>query len=600
MPGIVKIPNNGAMDSTKKKRKRNRDKKKQKKSTPENSEREEENKEYLKKGGSDEGEEIGEQKEEEEEEGFGEKKKKSKKILKTEHKEEKEEEESGKEEKVKREKMIRSNSGIMSTETFASLGLSEPTMNAIKDMGFQYMTEIQARAIPPLIGFEDVLGAARTGSGKTLAFLVPAVELLYRGNFKPRNGTGILVICPTRELAIQTHAVAENLLKYHSQTVGLVMGSGPRRKEVERIIKGANLLVATPGRLLDHLQNTKGFIYKSLQCLMIDEADRILEENFEEEMKQIIKILPKKRQTALFSATQTKKVEDLARVSFQKTPVYIDVDDGRKRVINEGLQQGFCIVSSAKRFVLLYSFLKRNLSKKVMVFFSSRDSVKFHSELLRYIQIDCFDLHGKQKQPKRTSSFFNFCEAEKGILLCTNIAARGLDIPGVDWIVQYDPPDDPKEYIHRVGRTARGEGAEGKALLFLIPEELQFLQYLKDEKVHVKEYEFDDKKIANVQSHLEKLVSNNYYLNKSAKDGYKSYIQAYNSHSRKEIFNVHRLDLQAVAASFCLSSPPKVNLNIDSSASKFRKVKRVEGRRNGFSEKNPYGRKGDTRQSIRY
>ncbi|CAA3018938.1 DEAD-box ATP-dependent RNA helicase 51-like, partial [Olea europaea subsp. europaea] len=204
MPSIVKIPNNGAMDSTKKKRKRNRDKKKQKKSTSENSEREEENKEYLKKGGSDEGEEIGEQKEEEEEEeGFGEKKKKSKKILKTEHKEEKEEEESGKEEKVKREKMIRSNSGIMSTETFASLGLSEPTMNAIKDMGFQYMTEIQARAIPPLIGFEDVLGAARTGSGKTLAFLVPAVELLYQGNFKPRNGTGILVICPTRELAIQ-------------------------------------------------------------------------------------------------------------------------------------------------------------------------------------------------------------------------------------------------------------------------------------------------------------------------------------------------------------------------------------------------------------
>ncbi|CAA2985305.1 DEAD-box ATP-dependent RNA helicase 51 [Olea europaea subsp. europaea] len=601
MAGIEKILINEVTDSIKKKRKRIRDKKNKKNSQPENSEREEEKKDYLTQGGNDEGEEIGEQKAEEEEIEEEEKKKKSKKKLKTEQKE-KEEEES-EEVEVKRKMTLRSGSGIMSTDTFASLSLSEPTMNAIKDIGFQYMTEIQARAIPPLLAQEDVLGAARTGSGKTLAFLIPAVELLYQGSFKPRNGTGVVVICPTRELAMQTHDVAKELLKYHSQTVGLVIGGNTRRAEAEKLVKGLNLLVATPGRLLDHLQNTKGFIYKSLRCLVIDEADRILEANFEEEMKQIIKILPKKRQTALFSATQTKKVEDLARLSFQKAPVYIDVDAGRKRVTNEGLQQGYCVVSSAKRFILLYSFLKRNLSKKVMVFFSSCSSVKFHSELFRYIQIDCFDIHGKQKQQKRTSTFFDFCKVEKGVLLCTDVAARGLDIPAVDWIVQYDPPDDPKEYIHRVGRTARGEGAKGNALLFLIPEELHFLRYLKAEKVPVKEYEFDDKKLANVQSHLEKLVSNNYYLNKSAKDAYRSYILAYNSHSLKDIFNVHRLDLQAVAASFCFTSPPKVNLNIDSNTSKFRKkMKKVEGSRNGFGEKNPYGRKGEdeTRQFVRY
>ncbi|KAF8005789.1 hypothetical protein BT93_K0159 [Corymbia citriodora subsp. variegata] len=494
-------------------------------------------------------------------------------------------------------------SGIMSTASFGELGLSEHTANAIKDMGFQYMTQIQARAIPPLMEGKDVLGAARTGSGKTLAFLVPAVELLHNIHFSPRNGTGVVVICPTRELAIQTHAVAKELLKNHSQTLGLVIGGAARRTEAERIVKGVNLLVATPGRLLDHLQNTKGFIYKNLKCLMIDEADRILEANFEDEMKQIIKLLPKKRQTALFSATQTKKVEDLARLSFQTTPIYIDVDDGRTKVTNEGLQQGYCIVPSAKRFVLLYSFLKRNLSKKVMVFFSSCNSVKFHSELLKYIQVDCFDIHGKQKQQKRTTTFFDFCKAEKGILLCTDVAARGLDIPAVDWIVQYDPPDEPKEYIHRVGRTARGEGGKGNALLFLIPEELQFLRYLKAAKVPVKEYEYDEKKLANVQSHLEKLVANNYYLNKSAKDAYRSYILAYNSHSMKDIFNVHRLDLQAVAASFCFSCPPKVNLNIDSNASKFRKkTRKVEGSRHGFSDSNPYGRQkeGDTRQFVRY
>ncbi|KAI3499138.1 hypothetical protein L1887_34931 [Cichorium endivia] len=508
--------------------------------------------------------------------------------------------------KTKTKKKVKSGgeSGIMSSDSFTSLPLSEPTKKAILDMGFQYMTQIQARSIPPLLEGKDVLGAARTGSGKTLAFLIPAIELLYHACFAPRNGTGVVVICPTRELAIQTHAVAKDLLKYHSQTVGLIIGGAARRSEAERIVKGVNLLVATPGRLLDHLQNTKGFIYKNLKCFVIDEADRILEANFEEEMKQIMKILPKTRQTALFSATQTKKVEDLARLSFQTTPVYIDVDDGRTRVTNEGLQQGYCVVPSTKRFILLYSFLKRNLSKKVMVFFSSCNSVKFHSELLKYIQVDCFDIHGKQKQQKRTSTFFDFCKAEKGILLCTDVAARGLDIPAVDWIVQYDPPDEPKEYIHRVGRTARGEGAKGNALLFLIPEELQFLRYLKAAKVPVKEYEFDEKKMANVQSHLEKLVANNYYLNKSAKDAYRSYLLAYNSHSMKDIFNVHRLDMQAVAASFCFSNPPKVNLNIDSNASKFRqKTRKIEGRsRNGFSENNPYGRnRGDgNTQVVRY
>ncbi|XP_030493313.2 DEAD-box ATP-dependent RNA helicase 51 [Cannabis sativa] len=500
-----------------------------------------------------------------------------------------EEDEEG-EEKPKKKKVKPEGYGIMSTDSFASLGLSEPTLKAIQEMGFQFMTQIQAKAIPPLLMGKDVLGAARTGSGKTLAFLIPAVELLYHARFTPRNGTGVVVICPTRELAMQIDAVAKDLLKYHSQTHGLVIGGTTRRPEAERLVKGVNLLVATPGRLLDHLQNTKGFVFKNLKCLTIDEADRILEANFMDEMMQILKILPKTRRTALFSATQTQKVEDLARLSFQTEPHYVDVDDNRTKVTNEGLEQGYCVVPCAKRFILLYSFLKRNLSKKVMVFFSSCNSVKYHSELLRYIQVPCFDIHGKQKQQKRTTTFFDFCKAEKGILLCTDVAARGLDIPDVDWIVQFDPPDEPKEYIHRVGRTARGEGAKGNALLFLIPEEMPFLRYLKEAKVPVKEYEFSEKKLSNVQSHLEKLVGNNYYLNKSAKEAYRSYILAYNSHSMKDIFNVHRLDMQAVAASFCFSNPPKVNLNIDSNASKFRKTtRRVEGSRNGFSRINPYG-----------
>nr|XP_027120605.1 ATP-dependent RNA helicase HAS1-like [Coffea arabica] len=497
-------------------------------------------------------------------------------------------------------------SDIMSMDLFTSLPLAESTTKAIADMGFKYMTQIQARAIPALLDGKDVLGAARTGSGKTLAFLIPAVELLYQTQFTPHRGTGAIVICPTRELAIQTHTVAKELLKYHSQTLGLVIGGLGRsslKEEAVRLVKGVNLLIATPGRLLDHLQNTKDFTYRNLKFLIVDEADRILEANFEEEIRKIVNILPQKRQTALFSATQTVKVYDLARLSLQGNLIYIGVDDEQKKVTNDGLKQGYCVIPSEKRFTLLYSFLKRNSSKKVMVFFSSCDSVKFYSDLLKYIGIDCHDIYGKKKQHKRNSTLDDFRKAEKGILLCTDVAERGLDIPAVDWIVQYDPPKEPKKYIHRVGRTARGEGAKGNALLVLIPEELQFLCQLKAAKVPLTEYEFDEKKLKNVQPHLEKLIANNYYLNKSAKDAYKSYILACHSHSMKDIFNVHRLILQAVAASFGLSKIPNVNLKIDSNALKFwSKRRRIVGKWHSFSKSNPYGRvvEDNTRQFVRY
>uniref|UniRef100_A0A1J3JSH1 ATP-dependent RNA helicase n=1 Tax=Noccaea caerulescens TaxID=107243 RepID=A0A1J3JSH1_NOCCA len=456
-----------------------------------------------------------------------------------------------------------SGSGIMTNETFESLGLSANTYKSIKEMKFARMTQIQAKAIPPLMMGKDVLGAARTGSGKTLAFLIPAAELLYHVRFTPRNGTGVIVICPTRELAIQSYGVAKELLKYHSQTVGKVIGGENRKKEAEILVKGVNLLVATPGRLLDHLENTNGFVFKNLKFLVMDEADRILEQNFEEDMKKIIKLLPKTRQTSLFSATQTSKVEDLARVSLS-LPVYIDVDEGRKEVTNEGLEQGYCVVPSAKRLIFLLTFLKRfHTKKKIMVFFSTCKSTKFHAELFRYIKIGCLEIRRGIDQSKRTATFFEFIKAETGILLCTNVAARGLDIPHVDWIVQYDPPDDPTEYIHRVGRTARGEGAKGKALLVLTPEELQFIQYLKAAKIPVEQHEFEEGKLLNVQAFLEKMMSENTALSLSAKEAYKTYISGYDSHSMKDVFNVHRLDLKDVAASFGFTSPPRVALKID-------------------------------------
>ena len=324
------------------------------------------------------------------------------------------------------------NTGVQA-QKFSELNLNLKTIRAIEEMKFETMTEIQQRAIPPLLAGRDVLGAAKTGSGKTIAFLVPAIEMLSSLKFKPRNGTGVIVVSPTRELALQIFGVARELMAHHSQTYGIVIGGANRRAEAEKLAKGVNLLIATPGRLLDHLQNTQGFVFKNLKALVIDEADRILEIGFEDEMRQIVKIIPKdERQTMLFSATQTTKVEDLARISLRPGPLYINVDNAKEHSTVEGLEQGYVVCDSDKRFLLLFSFLKRNLKKKIIVFFSSCACVKYHAELLNYIDLPVLDLHGKQKQQKRTNTFFEFCNAKQGTLICTDVAARGLDIPDVD------------------------------------------------------------------------------------------------------------------------------------------------------------------------
>jgi ATP-dependent RNA helicase DDX18/HAS1 len=340
----------------------------------------------------------------------------------------------------------------------------------------------------------------------------------------------------------------------------------------------------------------------------MDEADRILEIGFEDDLRAIVKALPKERQTMLFSATQTKQIEDLARLSINpKTAVYVKIESDSKEATTENLEQGYVTCPSDKRFMLLFTFLKKNKNKKIMVFLSSCNSVKFHAELLNYIDIPVMDIHGRQKQVKRTTTFFQFQKSKDATLLCTDVAARGLDIPEVDWIIQYDPPDDPTEYIHRVGRTARGATGAGRALMFLTPEETGFLRYLQAKaKVTLNEYEFPTSKIANVQSQLQSLIEKNYYLNKAAREAYRSYLLAYASHSQREIFNVHELDLQAVGIAFGFTSPPRVDLAFSARGDK-RNAKQMinkKGKQMGsssghsFSASNPYGQRAqkDKRQ----
>ncbi|XP_061385310.1 uncharacterized protein LOC133320728 [Danaus plexippus] len=484
----------------------------------------------------------------------------------------------------------KSSSNFFSDFKFVDLPICDPIKNAItENLKLETLTAIQAKSIPYILKNKDILGSAKTGSGKTLSFLIPALDLMYKVKFLPRNGTGCLVITPTRELALQIYDVAVELSAFLPQTHGLIMGGVNRKQEAQKLQKGVNLLIATPGRLLDHLQTAAGFIYRNLLMLIIDEADRILEIGFEEDMTAILKLLPAKRQTLLFSATQTSKVSDLARLSLN-SPVLVEVKNEVATV--EGLEQGYVICAAKDRFQLLFTFLRKNRTKKIMVFFSSCMSVKFHNELFNYIDLPNLCIHGKKKQAARMSTYYEFCQQESGILLCTDVAARGLDIPNVDWIVQYDPPDDPKEYIHRVGRTARGANGKGQGLLFLMPEEILFLQFLKQANIPLTEYTFDIKRFSGIKDQLEKLIEKNYHLHRGSREAYRSYLHAYISHGLKDIFNVHHLDLNHVAASFGFANPPKIELNLRTVSSNrnntMKKHKRYQTSGLKFSANNPH------------
>ncbi|CAD2214311.1 ATP-dependent RNA helicase DDX18/HAS1 [Angomonas deanei] len=448
-----------------------------------------------------------------------------------------------------------------------------------QEFKFTTLTDIQARCIPTALQGKDLLAEAKTGAGKTLAFLIPIVEMITRAGFRPSNGTAAVIIGPTRELCLQIEGVLLRLLKFFNGSITFLccIGGQSRSQEGYKLANGVMIVVASPGRLLDHLKLTTDWHTKNLLVLAVDEADRVLDNGFEEDMREIVSLLPKTRQTLLFSATQTTRVEQLARVSFNKQPYFISMKGKKDKATVDTLEQGYVMCPSEKRLLVLYHFVKKNAKKKIIVFFSSRNSVSFHCELFNYIDAPCVAFHGKQKQHQRSATYMQFCNAPSGVLFTTDVAARGLDIPAVDWIVQFDPPDDPVKYIHRVGRTARA-GRAGNALMFLLPLENMFLKYLfEDAKVAVNEYTFDLSKLnPGIQEQLEKLVSSNYYLRSSAKQAYEGYLLSYSSSQLKNVFNIQKLDLAAVARGFALSEPPPIRLDLSESAANMSKKSRKE------------------------
>ena len=416
-------------------------------------------------------------------------------------------------------------------------------------------------------------------SGKTLAFLVPLLEKLYRRQYTPSDGPGAIILSPTRELAVQTFQVLRNIGSHHNFSAGLLVGGKKEFGLEQQHVPKMNIVVATPGRLMQHLEQTAGFDVDRVCVLVLDEADRILDMGFRDQMVRILDYLPPGnssdeddednmdedtgstgRQTMLFSATQTKRVADLAALSLYK-PEYLGVHDKESSKTPKGLEQSVMVVPLQHKLDAIFSFIKSHLKNKTIIFFSSCSQVRHVWEVFCKMQpgIPLMALHGKLSQAIRTKLYFDFLQRPHAVLFATDVASRGLDFPSVDWVVQADAPEDVDMYIHRVGRTARYTSG-GKALLVLLPQEEEgMISALNESKIEVKSLSLNPKKAVMISKKAAAVVAASPDMNLLAKKAFKSYIRSIHLMPNKQIFpGVTGLPLEEYAFSLGLASMPTI------------------------------------------
>ncbi|NWR34821.1 DDX31 helicase, partial [Tachuris rubrigastra] len=529
---------------------------------------------------------------------------------------------------------------VFTTDSFGQLDLHPHLVSTINTvLNISIMTSVQKQTIPVLLQGRDALVRSQTGSGKTLAYGVPLVQSLQGMESKIQRSDGpyALVLVPTRELALQSFDTMQKLLKPFTWIVpGVLMGGEKRKSEKARLRKGINILISTPGRLVDHIKSTECVHFRRTQWLVIDEADRILDLGFEKDVAVILNALNAHRETrqnVLLSATLTEGVTRLADISLND-PISISIADETQKVLKpasqkdeeatsssncieqenfavpEKLKQYFVMVPSKLRLVTLAAFIlgkcKFEKHHKMIIFFSSCEQVEFYYDLLAKVlaggpeleqpgrsspssvSLRFLRLHGDMEQEERTEVFQEFLRSKTGVLLCTDVAARGLDLPQVTWIVQCNAPASPAEYIHRIGRTAR-IGCHGNSLLVLAPSEAGYVSLLASHKINVSEMKMekvltslmkDDRfklhrpgrkkscgtnpqevreRATVLQTKFENHVHSSEGTLRWAKKALQSFLCAYTTYPRnlKHIFHIKSLHLGHVAKSFGLRDAPQ-------------------------------------------
>ncbi|APA14601.1 conserved hypothetical protein [Sclerotinia sclerotiorum 1980 UF-70] len=346
------------------------------------------------------------------------------------------------------------------TKSFKDLGIVDSLCEACDTLGYKAPTPIQRESIPLALQGRDLIGLAETGSGKTAAFALPILQSLLD---KPQPLFG-LVLAPTRELAYQISQSFEALGSIIRVKCAVIVGGMDMVPQAIALGKKPHIIVATPGRLLDHLENTKGFSLRSLKYLVMDEADRLLDLDFGPILDKILKVLPRERRTYLFSATISSKVESLQRASL-KDPLRVSISSNKYQTVSTLIQNYIFIPLVHKDTYLIY-LLNEFAGQSAIIFTRTVNETQRIAILLRTLGFGAIPLHGQLSQSSRLGALNKFRAGSREILVATDVAARGLDIPSVDVVLNYDMPQDSKTYIHRVGRTARA-GKSGHAISFV-------------------------------------------------------------------------------------------------------------------------------------
>ncbi|KAL9378107.1 hypothetical protein Peur_029442 [Populus x canadensis] len=362
-------------------------------------------------------------------------------------------------------------------KSFKDLGICDQLVEACDSLGWKNPTKIQVEAVPHALEGKDLIGLAQTGSGKTGAFALPILQALLESSQKSVQPFFACVLSPTRELAIQIAEQFEALGSGIGLRCGVLVGGVDIVQQTLILAKRPHIVVATPGRLLDHLSNTKGFSLRTLKYLVLDEADRLLNEEFEKSLDEILNVIPRDRKTYLFSATMTKKVKKLQRACL-RNPVKIEAASKYSTV--DTLKQQYRFVPSKHKDCYLVYILTEMSNSTAMVFTRTCDATSFLALVLRNLGLRAIPINGHMSQPKRLGALNKFKARECNILICTDVASRGLDIPAVDMVINYDVPSNSKDYIHRVGRTARA-GRSGVAISLVNQYELEW--YLQIENL---------------------------------------------------------------------------------------------------------------------
>ncbi|RZC74361.1 hypothetical protein C5167_049832 [Papaver somniferum] len=466
---------------------------------------------------------------------------------------------------VEEERRLNDEGSILSDKRFEELGISPLTIKALTLAGYSKMTKVQEAILSVSLDGKDALVKAKTGSGKTAAFLLPAIETVLKSSASGRNKRipplVVLILCPTRELASQTTAEANVLLKYHDGIGVQTLTGGRRFEDDQKLLESdpCQIIVATPGRLLDHIENKSGFSVRlmGLKMLIIDEADRLLDLGFRKDIEKLVDCIPRQRQTLFFSAAIPKEVRRVSQLVLDREHVFVDTVGQGALEVHDKIKQSCLVAPHELHFQIVYQLLKDHVSQvadyKVVVFCTTAMVSSLLFQLLRGMKLNAMEMHSRKPQAVRDRVSEEFQEAKRSILVTSDASARVTNYPDVTLVIQVGVPPDREQYIHRRGRMGR-EGKGGEGILILAPWEEYFLDEIKDltiEKCPPPQLNSDIK--ARVENAMGKIDSS---VKEAAYHAWLGYYNSIRDIGRDKTTLVELAD--RFCGSICLQKPPSI------------------------------------------